>query len=325
MIKIGIIGGAGYTAGELIRLLLNHPQAELLLVHSQSQAGKPLYQTHEGIYGETEMCFTDSLNLIDRIDLLFLCMGHGESRKWMNENGPSLSKDLKIIDLANDFRLNADAGEFVYGLTELNKDQIKQGRHIANPGCFATCIQLALIPLAQAKLLHSDIHIHAITGSTGAGQKPTETSHFSWRNNNLSIYKPFTHQHLPEIRESLVQLQPEFDQKLHFIPVRGDFARGIFATLYMESSESIETIEQLFYNYYQSEPFVHISRKTVDMKQVVNTNKALIQIEKHDNQLLITSTIDNLLKGASGQAVENMNLLFGLDQKMGLMLKSSAF
>lgn len=322
MIKVGIIGGAGYTAGELLRLLINHPEVEIVFVNSKSNAGNPLTDIHEGLYGETDLRFTDQLPF-EQIDLLYFCTAHGDTKKFMESH--ELPEKLKIIDLSTDYRAKSSEHDFIYGLPELNKDAIAQANHIANPGCFATCIQLALLPLATNRLLTHEIHVNGITGSTGAGQKPQGTSHFSWRNNNISVYKAFTHQHLAEIRQSLAQLQPGFDQTINFIPVRGDFARGIFAMIYLESNLSQEEAVALYKQFYSQSAFTHVVDANIDLKQVVNTNKCLLHIEKHGNKLLILSAIDNLLKGASGQAVHNMNLLFGLDEKTGLRLKPSAF
>lgn len=322
MIKIGIIGGAGYTAGELIRLLLNHPDAEITFVNSSSNAGNLLTDVHSGLYGETNLRFTDELPL-NRIDLLFFCTAHGDTRKFMESH--SIPENVKIIDLSMDYRLESPEHDFVYGLPELNRRRICKSQHIANPGCFATCIQLGVLPLAKHLMLNSDLHVHAITGSTGAGVKPSATSHFSWRNDNISIYKPFTHQHLAEINQSLSQLQNSFQSSIHFIPVRGNFSRGIFATTYLECKIELGEIKRIYEEYYDDHSFTFITDKNPDLKQVVNTNKCLIYLQKHNDQLLIVSMIDNLLKGASGQAVHNMNLLFGLEEKVGLHLKPSAF
>ncbi len=322
MIKIGIIGGAGYTAGELLRLLINHPEVEITFVNSTSNAGNPIVDVHEGLIGETDLTFTDRLPL-DDIDVLFFCTAHGDTKKFMESH--ELPESLKIIDLSMDYRMETLEHDFVYGLPELNKERIKKARHIANPGCFATCIQLALLPLAKNQLLHDNIMVNAITGSTGAGVKPGSTSHFSWRNNNMSIYKPFSHQHVPEIKQSLSQLQKSFNSDIDFIPYRGDFARGIFATSVLRCKANADSLYQMYHEFYSDDPFVYLTDKNLDLKQVVNTNKCLIHIEKHEDKLLIVSCIDNLLKGASGQAVQNMNLLFGLDETMGLHLKPSAF
>ncbi len=322
MIKIGIIGGAGYTAGELIRILLNHPKAELVFVNSTSNAGNKLYDVHGGLMGETEMSFTDQLPY-DQIDVLFFCTAHGDTRKFLEAN--KVPSSLKIIDLSTDYRHKATAEGFIYGLPELNKEKIKGANKIANPGCFATAIQLAVLPLAKAGLVNSDIHVNAITGSTGAGVKPGATTHFSWRNNNISIYNPFKHRHEQEIRESIESLHPDFDEEIYFIPMRGDFPRGIFVTSYLEYNGTEEDAVKLYEEYYKDAPFTIVTDKNPDLKQVVNTNKCIIHVIKHGNQLLIISCIDNLLKGASGQAVENMNLMFGLEQTTGLKLKSIGF
>jgi len=322
--KVGIIGGAGYTAGELIRLLLHHPEAEITFVHSTSNAKNLLTDVHEGLLGETDMRFTDRLPL-KSADVLFLCMGHGKSADFLTENPVPAS--VRIIDLAQDFRLTTPEHDFIYGLPEFNREEIRLARHIANPGCFATAIQLGLLPLAANWLLHSDISVNAITGSTGAGVKPAATTHFSWRTGNMSIYKAFRHQHVPEIRQSLAQLQPGFSASVDFIPYRGDFARGIFCTEVVRIDPALteEDIVKLYKQFYETAAFTHYVDCDLDLKQVVNTNKALVHVEKFEDKLLITSVIDNLLKGASGQAVQNMNLLFGLDEHTGLDLKPSAF
>lgn len=322
MIKVGIIGGAGYTAGELIRLLHNHPETELIFVNSTSNAGNLLSDVHAGLLGETDMRFTDQLPY-DKIDVLFFCVAHGDTKAFMASN--QVPDHLKIIDLSTDYRHKATCNNFVYGLPELNSEAIKTASRVANPGCFATAIQLALLPLAKAGLLNNEIHINALTGSTGAGVKPGTTSHFSWRENNISVYKPFGHQHLKEITESLLQLQPGFSADINFIPVRGNFTRGIFATVYLDFKGKIEEAKDLFVNYYKDSPFTFVTDVNPDLKQVVNTNKCILYLEKHGDKLLIISCIDNLLKGASGQAVHNMNLMFGLDERMGLRLKASAF
>lgn len=321
-IKVGVIGGAGYTAGELLRILVNHPNVEIEFVNSSSNAGNPVTDVHSGLVGETDLIFTSELPLSE-VDALFLCSAHGDSKKFMDEN-PVASK-LKIIDLSTDYREKRTDHDFVYGLPEMNRTEIATAQHIANPGCFATCIQLALLPLAAAGLLTDEVHVNAITGSTGAGVKPSSTSHFSWRNNNISIYKAFDHQHLQEIGQSLRQLQTGFDKAVNFIPVRGNFARGIYATSYINCSLSLDEAKKLFKDYYQDAAFTFVVDKNPDMKQVVNTNKAIVYLEKHGDKLLIVSMIDNLLKGASGQAVQNMNLMFGLDEKAGLRLKSIGF
>ena len=322
MIKIGIIGGAGYTAGELIRLLIHHPEAEIVFIHSESNAGNHITDVHEGLYGDTDMVFSNELPLAD-VDVIFLCLGHGKSEAFITTH--DIPETVKIIDLAQDFRLAAPGNDFVYGLPEINRERISQARHVANPGCFATCIQLGLLPSASMGLLTNDVMVNAITGSTGAGQKPTATTHFSWRNNNMSIYKPFTHQHVPEICQSLAQVQGHLDVAIDFIPYRGDFARGIFATEVVKTTANIEDIVKTYQDFYADAPFTHYVEKPLDLKQVVNTNKALVHCEKYGDKLLITSCIDNLLKGAVGQAVENMNIMFGIDEMAGLRLKPSAF
>jgi len=322
MIKAGIIGGAGYTAGELIRLLVNHPQVELVFVNSTSNAGNKLTDVHGGLLGETDMLFTDKLPY-NEIEVLFFCTAHGDTKKFLEAN--NIPRNLKIIDLSTDYRHKSPEHDFVYGLPELNRNNIKTASRIANPGCFATAIQLALLPLAKAGLLKSEIHINAITGSTGAGVKPSATSHFSWRENNISVYKAFEHQHLTEIKQSLSQLQANFTADINFIPVRGNFTRGIFATTYLEYSGTIEEACHLYTTFYADAPFTIIADKNIDMKQVVNTNKCIIYLEKHNNKLLILSCIDNLVKGASGQAVQNMNLMFGLLEHEGLKLKATGF
>ncbi len=322
MIKVGIIGGAGYTAGELIRLLLNHPDVEIQFVNSSSNAGNKIVSVHEGLYGETDLVFTDELPL-DEIDVLFFCTAHGDTRKFMESH--QIPEGLKLIDLSMDYRLKSDDHDFIYGLPELNRRAICHSQHVANPGCFATCIQLGLLPLAKHSLIQSDVMVNAITGSTGAGVKPSTTSHFSWRNNNMSIYKPFQHQHIPEVKQSLAQLQEGFNTNIDFIPYRGDFARGIFATLVVKCDLDEEQLYQLYEDYYAEDSFVFIIHENIDLKQVVNTNKCLLHLEKHDDKLLIVSCIDNLLKGASGTAVHNMNLMFNLEETVGLKLKPSAF
>jgi N-acetyl-gamma-glutamyl-phosphate reductase len=325
MINIGIVGGSGYTAGELIRIIMHHPNAKINFVYSTTNAGKPLSAAHHDLLGDIEFNFTDTIN--SNVNVVFLCLGHGKSKLFLAQN--KFAEHTKIIDLGNDFRLNSDAHfenkTFVYGLPELNKTQIKKAQYIANPGCFATAIQLALLPLANSKLLTNSVHINATTGSTGAGVTPSETTHFSWRSNNMSHYKAFEHQHLGEITESILQLQNNFDNELLFIPNRGDFARGIFATLYTIIEESLEEIVLQYQTYYKDHPFVTVTTTEINMKQVVQTNKCIISLIKKGNRLLITSTIDNLIKGASGQAIQNMNLLFGLDETTGLLLKPSGF
>ncbi len=322
MIKVGIIGGAGYTAGELIRILLNHPDAELTFVNSSSNAGNKLCSVHEGLIGETDMTFTDQLPL-DQIDVLFFCTAHGDTKKFMEAN--TLPEGLKVIDLSMDYRLESEDNKFIYGLPELNRRAICKSQYVANPGCFATAIQLALLPLAKNLMLNDDIYVNAITGSTGAGVKPGATSHYSWRNDNMSVYKPFTHQHLPEIIQSVKHLQNSFDSRINFIPYRGCFARGIFATVIVRNTNNLPELEKIYREYYEDDSFVHIVSEPIDLKQVVNTNKCLIHLEKHDDQLMVVSCIDNLLKGASGTAVHNMNLLFNLEETTGLKLKPSGF
>ena len=321
-IKIGIIGGAGYTAGELIRLLINHPYAEIVFVHSTSNAGNKISDIHEGLIGETDLVFAGT-HPFDRVDALFLCSAHGDSKKFIEAN--PIPQQVKVIDLSTDYRHKDSSHDFVYGLPELNKKAIQKANHIANPGCFATAIQLALLPLAANHLITGEVHINAITGSTGAGVKPASTTHFSWRDNNISIYKAFGHQHMQEIKESLTQLQPNLSHALNFIPVRGNFSRGIFASVYTDCRLPIEEIKKLYNDYYKEAAFTFITDKNLDLKQAVNTNKCILQLEKYGDKLLITSVIDNLLKGASGQAVHNFNLAFGLDEKTGLNLKPSAF
>ena len=321
-IKAGIVGGAGYTGGEMLRLLINHPEVEIVFVHSNSNGGNLVSDVHTDLLGDTDLRFTEELS--EEIDVLFLCVGHGDAKKFLTAN--PIKAGIKIIDLSQDFRLAEAAGEdWVYGLPELNKEQIKKADYIANPGCFATSIQLALLPLAAKGLLKGEIHINATTGSTGAGQGLSTTSHFSWRNNNLSVYKAFEHQHLQEIGQSLTQLDAGFNAAINFIPQRGDFTRGILAAVYLDSDLTAEEALALYEDYYAGNPFTKVSAKNIDLKQVVNTNKGIVHVEKHGNKLLIISMIDNLLKGASGQAVQNMNLMFGLDERQGLRLKASAF
>lgn len=322
MIKVGILGAAGYTGGELIRLLVNHPQAEIVFANSESNAGNPVADVHEGLYGDTDLVFT-SEKPFGKVDVVFFCFGHGKSRQFLSEH--SIPGSVKIIDLAQDFRLAEPGNDFVYGLPEINRERIATARHIANPGCFATCIQLGLLPAAKLGLLKGDIAVNAITGSTGAGQRPGAMTHFSWRNCNMSIYKAFTHQHVPEIRQSLTQVQGVLDAEIDFIPYRGDFARGIFATEVVKTDAPLEEIVTAYKEFYKDAAFTHYSDKPVDMKQVVNTNKALVHCDKFGNKLLVTSCIDNLLKGAVGQAVQNMNIMSGIDEKLGLNLKASAF
>lgn len=323
-IKAGIIGGAGYTGGELIRLLIHHPHVTVSCIHSRSNAGKPVHSVHQDLLGDTDLEFSDALS--NDIDVLFLCLGHGESKKFLSEN--KIADKIKIIDLANDFRLSKQSKignrEFVYGLPELNRDNIKKANNIANPGCFATTIQLGLLPLAKAGLLN-EIYTTGITGSTGAGQSLTQTSHFSWRANNIQAYKTLTHQHLGEIGESLLQLQPGSTIDLSFVPWRGDFTRGIFVSSTITCDLSLEELNKLFTDFYKGHPFTHVSKDPIFLKQVVNTNKAVIHLEKAGSKLVVHSAIDNLLKGASGQAIQNMNIMSGLDEKAGLQLKPSGF
>jgi len=324
-IKAGIIGGAGYTGGEMLRILVNHPNVEIAFVNSTSNAGNLISDVHTDLIGDTDLKFVSDIP--QDIDVLFLCVGHGDAKKFLTAN--PINENIKIIDLSQDFRLHEKSTfenrAFVYGLPELNRDQIKSAKNIANPGCFATCIQLGLLPLASKGLIKNEVHINATTGSTGAGQSLSTTSHFSWRNNNLSIYKAFEHQHLNEISESLLQLQPSLSEAINFIPQRGAFTRGILAAMYLESDLSLEEAQNIYEEYYSNHPFTHVTRKNIDLKQVVNTNKALIHIEKHGGKLFIISIIDNLLKGASGQAVQNMNLMFGLEETAGLKLKAANF
>ena len=347
MIRVGILGAAGYTGGELIRLLLNHPEAEIVFANSESNAGNLVSDVHEGLTGETELKFTDQMPF-DRVDVVFFCFGHGKSEQFLKEH--TIPANVKIIDLAQDFRIkrekvivNSDkfpTGEgsaeansslftlpynFIYGLPEINKEEICKAQHVANPGCFATCIQLALLPAAHLNLLKEDVSVNAITGSTGAGQKPAATTHFSWRTGNMSIYKAFSHQHIAEIRQSLKQVQGYLDASIDFIPYRGDFARGIFCTAVIKTKAPADDIVAAYKEYYQDAAFTHYSDKAIDLKQVVNTNKALVHVDGFEGKVLVTSCIDNLLKGAVGQAVQNMNLMFGIDERKGLRLKASAF
>jgi N-acetyl-gamma-glutamyl-phosphate reductase len=322
MIKVGIIGGAGYTAGELLRILLYHPEVEIVFVQSSSNAGNLVSDVHIDLLGETNLRFTENLPF-EKVNVIFLCMGHGKSNEFVEKN--KLPSNLKVIDLSHDFRLKREGNNFVYGLPELNREAIKKASNIANPGCFATGIQLALLPLAAQNLLVDEVHVQAITGSTGAGQKPTETSHFSWRNNNLSAYKIFEHQHEGEILQSLAQLQPGFSKGFNFVPVRGNHTSGIFVSAYTKFEGSLEEAKEVYQNFYKNHPFVVLAEKNPSLKQVVNTNKTVIYLEKHKDKLVIISLTDNLIKGASGQAVQNMNLMFGLDEKTGLNLKPVAF
>ena len=324
MIKVGILGAAGYTGGELIRLLLHHPEAEIVFANSESNAGNLVSDVHEGLIGDTDLRFTDTLPFED-VDVVFFCFGHGKSEAFLKEH--TIPERVKIIDLAQDFRIKRDLPyyHFIYGLPELNKEDIQKARHVANPGCFATAIQLGLLPAAKMGLLKEDVSVNAITGSTGAGQKPGATTHFSWRNNNLSIYKPFTHQHLAEIRQSLIQVQGSLDVDIDFIHYRGDFARGIFVSEVIRTKADAAEVIQGYQDFYKDAAFTHYVDKSLDLKQVVNTNKCLVHIDAFENKLLVTSVIDNLLKGAVGQAVQNMNLMFGIDETAGLRLKASAF
>ena len=322
MIKAGIIGGAGYTAGELIRLLLNHPDVERIWVNSKSNAGNRVSSVHQGLIGETDLFFTADTPF-DEIDVAFFCTPHGESRKFIESH--NIPDTLKIVDLSQDYRIADGEHDFIYGLPEVNRKYIIRGRHVANPGCFATAIQLALLPLAKNLLLNSDINITAITGSTGAGVKPSATSHYSWRNDNISVYKPFKHQHLAEIRQTLSSMQNSFSADINLIPVRGCFSRGIFVAAYLDCPVELAEIRRLYEEYYDDHRFTFISDTMPDLKDVVNTNKCILHLEKEGNKLLVISVIDNLLKGASGQAVHNMNLLFGLHERVGLQLKASAF
>ena len=325
MIKVGIIGGAGYTAGELLRILVNHPEVEIAFVHSTSNAGNFLYDVHGGLFGDTQLRFSDSYDL-GAVDVLFLCSAHGKSREFWEQN--ELPDSLKVVDLAQDYRDESDG--YVYGLPEWQRDRIRSARKIANPGCFATAIQLGLLPLAKAGLLQDTVHVTAITGSTGAGVKPSATTHFSWRTDNLSTYKVFEHQHLKEICRNLSLLQEipgqaGDDVDIQFVPMRGDFARGIFASITVEFGQDIDAALGLYRDFYADAAFTFVSDRPVDLKQVVNTNKCIVALEKHADTLVISSVIDNLLKGASGQAVQNMNLIFGLPETTGLRLKASAF
>ena len=325
MIQAGIIGGAGYTAGELIRLLIHHSKVEINFVFSTSNAGNKISDVHQDLIGSLDLSFTDAINA--NVDVLFLCLGHGNSKKFLDSN--SFSETTKIIDLGNDFRLENDQSfqgkQFVYGLPELQKEAIKNAKHIANPGCFATAIQLALLPLANANLLNKDVHVNAVTGATGAGTSLSATTHFTWRDNNFSYYKPFTHQHLGEINQSVKNLQNDFESEIVFMPNRGDFSRGIFATAYTNFEGTLEEAKSLYDDFYKEAKFTFVSDKEIHLKQVVNTNKCLIYLHKHESKLLVTSIIDNLLKGASGQAVQSMNLLFGFDETEGLNLKANFF
>lgn len=320
-IKVGIIGGAGYTGGEAIRLLINHPYVELAFVHSRSSAGNLLSDVHVDLTGDTTLKFTDS---VQDADVIFLCLGHGESKKFLQEN--NLADSVKVIDLSQDFRLGDSVNnrQFVYGLPELNKESIKKAKNIANPGCFATAIELGLLPLAKLGLL-KEVYTTGITGSTGAGQKLQDSTHFTWRANNISAYKTLTHQHVKEITQSVKQLQPGFSGSINFVPWRGDFTRGIFVSSVIQSDKSLDELNKIYQDFYNDHPFTIVSNQTLDLKQVVNTNKCILYLEKEGDKLVMHSAIDNLLKGASGQAVQNMNLMFGLEESAGLKLKSGVF
>ena len=318
---MGVLGAAGYTGGELIRLLLNHPKAEIVFANSESNAGNLVSDVHEGLVGETDLRFTAEMPF-EEVDVVFFCFGHGKSEQFLKEH--SIPANVKIIDLAQDFRIKG-SHDYVYGLPETHRDQIRKAQHLANPGCFATCIQLALLPALSAGIISGDIHVNGITGSTGAGQKPGATTHFSWRNDNCSVYKTFTHQHLLEINQTVQELSPGYDGRVLFIPQRGCFARGIFVTAYAQCDKSLEEVQRIYADYYRDAAFTHVVTKSPDMKQVVNTNKAVVYVEKYEDQLLMISCIDNLLKGAVGQAVQNMNLMFGNEETDGLHLKASAF
>lgn len=321
-IKAGIVGGAGYTGGETIRLLLNHPQVELAFVQSRSNAGNNLSQVHADLNGETDLKFSDSID--QHVDVIFLCLGHGESKKFLQEN--SIKASVKIVDLSHDFRLgdSVQGREFVYGLPEVNRELIRKANNVANPGCFATAIQLGLLPLAKLSLLN-EVYSTGITGSTGAGQKLQDATHFTWRANNISAYKTLIHQHLNEINRTIAQLQSGFKDSINFVPWRGDFTRGIFVSSIVSTDKSLDELKSLYQKFYEVHPFTIVSNQTVDLKQVVNTNKCVIGLEKEGNKLVVHSAIDNLLKGASGQAIQNMNLMFGLEETLGLRLKSIAF
>ena len=320
-IRVGVLGAAGYTGGELIRLLLNPPETEIVFANSESNAGNLVSDVHEGLVGDTDLRFTDEMPF-EKVDVVFFCFGHGKSEAFLKEH--TIPSHVKIIDLAQDFRI-AGNHDYVYGLPEINKEAITKAQHLANPGCFATAIQLALLPAAHLNILKEDVAVNAITGSTGAGQKPGATTHFSWRNNNLSIYKAFTHQHLAEICQSLKQVQGYLDASIDFIPYRGDFARGIFCTAVIKTKAPAEDVVEAYRDFYADAAFTHYSEKAIDLKQVVNTNKALVHVDCFEGKILVTSAIDNLLKGAVGQAVQNMNLMFGIDETAGLRLKASAF
>lgn len=321
IIKVGIVGGAGYTGGELIRLLLLHPNVEISFVNSRSNAGKLITSVHEDLLGDTLFSFTDQIE--NNVDVIFLCLGHGESAKWLKGN--FLPSTISIIDLSQDFRLSFEGNDFVYGLPEFQKENIAKSKHVANPGCFATAIQLALLPLAEKGLLKEEIQISAVTGSTGAGQSLSATSHYTWRFGNHSNYKSLEHQHLAEIGETFLKLNAVNTGTIHFIPQRGSFTRGIFATIHLSTNLNSEEVKSIYKDFYSNEPFTHISEKPIDLKQVINTNKCLLHVDVINGRIVIASAIDNLLKGASGQAVQNMNLIFGLEETTGLKLKSLAY
>ncbi len=320
MINAGIVGGGGFAAGELIRILLHHPEVQLNYIMSESQVGKQVYETHQDLVGETDLVFTNEFD--STVDVIFLCKGHGQSATFLQDH--PVPDSTTIIDLSRDFRLK-DQHSFVYGLPELNRADIKTNKRIANPGCFATAIQLALLPLAKKQLLTQDIHLHGITGATGAGQAKLDTTHFSWRNNNVSVYKAFTHQHLTEVNQTIAQCQESYEADINFIPVRGDFTRGILMSCYTDIDLSEDQLKQCYHDAYASEAFTHVSEENIHLKQIVNTNKCLVHVEKHGNKAFIVSAIDNLLKGASGQAVQNMNLHFGFNELAGLNLKAMAY
>lgn len=320
MAKIGIVGGAGYTGGELLRILVGHPDIEIKFVHSNSNAGNKVYKVHQDLMGYTDLVFTNQLST--NVDALVMCLGHGDAKKFLDTNPAFYG--VNIVDLSTDFRHAREGNDFVYGLPELNKEKIKGAKHIANPGCFATCIQLGLLPLAAAQKIHDEIHVTAVTGSTGAGQNPSATSHFSWRANNMSIYKPFDHQHLQEIGESLEKLQSG-NKDINFVPFRGDFTRGIIASIYINSDLSEDQAIHLYKDYYKDAPFTYVVDENPNLKQIVNTNNCFVYVKKYGKKLHIISIIDNLTKGASGQAVQNLNLMFGLDERAGLNLKPVGF
>lgn len=324
-INVSIVGGAGYTAGELLRILIHHPKVEITSVYSTSNAGNPITKVHDDLLGETDLFFSDKI--VAESDVVFLCLGHGKSAEFLAKN--KFSETTKIIDLSNDFRVapnqNFDNRNFTYGLPELNKEEIKSAQNIANPGCFATAIQLAILPLVEKNLIQNDIHVNAVTGSTGAGQSLSETTHFSWRNNNVSFYKEFSHQHEAEIYQSIHQLENSFNHKIYFLPMRGDFTRGILAGVYVKSDLTENEVVEIYKAFYKEHPFTIVSEAEIALKQVVNTNKCLLHIQKQKDVLLITSIIDNLTKGASGQAVQNMNLMFGWEENIGLKLKPIGF